>query len=484
MLEVKAPDTDGVSAGEARTVRVRSLLIACVLLAVAVACLAAMAGVTRSARPTWCAEQFARYVGRGPAGLAMFAAWVLLVVPAALLIGVARLDRTSRRAGRRVLRSALAGAGCGMLIALYQTFAQVVVPFVGERFAPPGSTVAARYWGDGRYARLVGGSAVVNACAGAVLGTLLFAALARVGLWSMRVPLLLASLAVAGIIAERNAGDRRPAGAERGALLAVFQAAPTIDVRRDLPFATRGGAHLLADLFVPRRSRPTVAAVCIHGGGWHGGSREEQWPTAAWLASRGCAALTIDYRLAPRDRHPAQVEDVRAGVRWLREHAAEIGLPAGAPVIAVGWSAGGHLACLAGLSRVDAEDERVQGIVAFAPLTDLTDAVWQRVPNSAALLLGPEARVGRETYREASPIAHVRGISPPTVLFHARDDRVVPAEQSRALCAALRTAGAWCELRMAEGEGHRWSGRRLEAALDDALAVLIEAIDGRAAGGH
>src|SRR5436190_17481820 len=118
----------------------------------------------------------------------------------------------------------------------------------------------------------------------------------------------------------------------------------------DLIFARPGGKALKLDLARPGEGAgPFPAVVCLHGGGWVGGSRKQMGQTIGVLARRGYVAVAPDYRVAPADRFPACVEDCKAAVRWLRRHAKQYNIDPDR-IGVVGLAAGGHLACLLGVT--------------------------------------------------------------------------------------------------------------------------------------
>src|SRR5215210_7419115 len=120
-----------------------------------------------------------------------------------------------------------------------------------------------------------------------------------------------------------------------------------------LPYGTyvdRNGAtqELKLELLVPQTAAGLVPVVIwIHGGGWRSGSRLPIPARVSDLCSRGYAVASVDYRLTTVALWPAQIQDVRGAVRWLRAHAAEHGLD-GDRIAAWGESAGGHLASMLG----------------------------------------------------------------------------------------------------------------------------------------
>ena len=127
------------------------------------------------------------------------------------------------------------------------------------------------------------------------------------------------------------------------------------DRTRDIVYKEVDGKKLRLTTFVPRGDGPFPAVLVVHGGAWRAGSRNQLTMYAKSLARRGFACFSIDYRLAPRHKSPAQIEDCRDAVRWIRQHAGEYRVDPGR-IGAIGYSAGGHLVSLlatTGLSKAD-----------------------------------------------------------------------------------------------------------------------------------
>jgi acetyl esterase/lipase len=176
-----------------------------------------------------------------------------------------------------------------------------------------------------------------------------------------------------------------------------------------------GYRPLELDLYRPAdASAPVPVIVYLHGGGWRRGSRREPLPVLGAdfyraLAAQGFAVAAADYRLSGEARFPAPLEDTRAAIGWVREHAAEYGLDAGR-VYAWGDSAGGHLALLAALTGAG-----LGGVVAWFPVTDLAGlpddvaaagGLRDAGPDSReARLLGAPAAEVPDLARQASPVA-------------------------------------------------------------------------------
>lgn len=253
---------------------------------------------------------------------------------------------------------------------------------------------------------------------------------------------------------------------------------------RAVPYAAPSGFRpLLADVHLPPvESAPVV--LFVHGGGWRLGSRTSLCPTwedwspnpFARLVAAGFAVVSVDYRLSGEAVFPAQLEDVTAALRWIRDRAADLGVDA-ERIVAWGESAGGHLAALLGLTATREVPGAVAGVVDWYGPSDLGAMRSRDDPASReAQLLGAAASRAPEAARAASPVSHVHDAAPPFHLAHGTADEAVPADQSRLLAEALRGAGARVELDLVPDAGHLWrgpvdGGRILTRALDFAQRV-------------
>jgi acetyl esterase/lipase len=249
---------------------------------------------------------------------------------------------------------------------------------------------------------------------------------------------------------------------------------PNVPIRRDIIYGRAGPVDLKLDLARPPKGEgPFPLVVCLHGGAWELGHRSAHHDTLRLLARHGYAAATVEYRLAPRYRFPAQLDDARRALRYLREHARELKIDPDR-IAVLGDSAGGHLALLLGLE--DPEDGRkVRAVVNYYGPTDLR--TWSASPageqalkaatggkDSAGLLadlLGTSDRTAPAVAR-ASPVTHVNAGDPPVLTFHGMLDPLVPVEQAWTLHAALRKAGIPEKLVLLEDVGHGWSGEARE----------------------
>jgi acetyl esterase/lipase len=240
----------------------------------------------------------------------------------------------------------------------------------------------------------------------------------------------------------------------------------------DVVYGSGGGEELKLDLYTPANlPGPLPAVVLIHGGGWGGGTKEECRENARAFASYGYVAASVNYRLAPRHRFPAPLEDVKCAVRWLRANAAEYHVDP-AHVGAVGVSAGAHLAFLLGLTGPEDGFEgqggnagvssSVQAVISLMGPTDLGRADWLPVVDRViAELVGGSRKELPTAYRAASPVAYVRTGCPPVLMIHGTADIVVPYQQAERMHTALRGAGveSWLEALKGKGHGFDWTAQ-------------------------
>jgi acetyl esterase/lipase len=236
---------------------------------------------------------------------------------------------------------------------------------------------------------------------------------------------------------------------------------------RDIVFSSPDGEALHADAYLPEAAQPVPVVIAMHGGGWKAGSRVSYRHLGPLLAGRGYALFSIDYRLVRKDRnrYPAAVDDVRAALKYVREHAAELNVDP-ARIALMGDSAGGHLAALVGLT----ERPQVQAVVGIFGVYDLA-AQWQHDllsrPNDNLALdfLGTALFDNRQLYFDASPLSYATTANAGPAFFLAwgtHDDIVDPA-QSEAFMLALKQAGFYARPCI-QAAPHFWAGDPLDEA--------------------
>lgn len=246
------------------------------------------------------------------------------------------------------------------------------------------------------------------------------------------------------------------------------QPPPGRTARLDVTYVTRerGGDQKL-DLYLPSGKGPFPLVLRIHGGAWRAGSKRDGVPI--FLVDAGFAVASVEYRFIPAYPFPAQIQDCKAALRFLREHAAGFDIDPGR-VAVMGDSAGAHLAALMGLAPdapalTDAPDsrtsERVRAVVDFYGPSDLE--IVSKDFNAAAHpdlvgiideLLGVPAKENLDAVRAASPVTYVDKTDPPFMILQGEADDIVPSVHSKTLDAALTKAGVPSELILIPGCGH------------------------------
>lgn len=243
-----------------------------------------------------------------------------------------------------------------------------------------------------------------------------------------------------------------------------------VQVTRDLVYALVDGRELALDMYWhPGAGAPEPVVVWIHGGAWMMGDKSWIPPTLP-LLSVGFAMASIDYRLSQEAIFPAQIEDCKAAIRWLRANAARYNLDPDR-VGAWGESAGGHLAALLGaagdvvawdrLSGDQACSSRVQAVCDWFGPSDLLQmgAMKSGFDHNAAdapeaLLIGGPVQENRQQAMQANPITYITSETPPFLIIHGERDDVVPVGQSELLHRALVEAGVESTLMIVPGMGH------------------------------
>ena len=227
-------------------------------------------------------------------------------------------------------------------------------------------------------------------------------------------------------------------------------------------YKTIGGLRLNIYLFKPEGHQQTdkrPAIVFFFGGGWRSGSPEQFLNQCKSLASRGMIAAAADYRVSSRNQSTIlqSVQDAKSAVRWLRTHAARLGIDPDR-IAAGGGSAGGHLAACTGLiSGLDENGEnpkvssRSNALVLFNPGLILAGVAGDK-PKASSLedLL---KRAGTEPERISPYHAIARG-APPTIIFHGTADTTVPFRTIEVFAAAMKAAGNSCKVVPFEGRTH------------------------------
>ena len=239
-------------------------------------------------------------------------------------------------------------------------------------------------------------------------------------------------------------------------------------VEEDITYGKGGDVELKLDLARPIKGRgPFPALVFIHG---HGQNRKGYYHEIREAAERGYVAVSVDFRIFGMRENgkvkypfPAQVQDVKCAVRWLRANARKYKIDPNR-IGVVGWSSGGHLSLMLGLTDPSHGLEgrcgkkkyssRVQAVVSLAGPTELIRFYQEKPKQWVVDSLGGTPEEVPEQYKRASPLTYVSKDDPPVLSVHGEKNHQVPLNQPELLDAKMREVGASHTLKIKKDGGH------------------------------
>ena len=217
-------------------------------------------------------------------------------------------------------------------------------------------------------------------------------------------------------------------------------------------YKTVNGTELKLHVFTPeghRTSDMRPAVIFFFGGAWNNGSPGQHYSQCAHLASRGMVAMSAEYRVKSRNQTTPKecVEDGKSAIRWVRAHAAELGIDPNR-IAAGGASAGGHVAAAAGtVDSFDATNEdlsvssRPDALVLFNPVFDNGPGGFGHFRVKAY-------------WREISPIHNISEAAPPTIVFLGTEDEYIGAEVAVRYKDLMDQSGVRCDLHLYPEQAH------------------------------
>jgi len=233
---------------------------------------------------------------------------------------------------------------------------------------------------------------------------------------------------------------------------------------KDVLYGTGGDRDLRLDIYRPeKKNHNHTAVLLLHGGAWRFGDKSMMEIFGPELARHGFVVLAPEYRLLGQAPWPAQIEDVKTSILWTKTKADSLGIDP-EKVVVQGFSAGGHLALMAG-GTPDSSDFKGKGngiisdcvaaAVAFFPVIEFTIDTLRPGMSRASKLLGESP--SEEEAQKASPIHYVSRQFPPTFLLHGTADDTISCLSSQRMFDALHAKGVMTELHLYPGHIHEFA---------------------------
>jgi acetyl esterase/lipase len=256
---------------------------------------------------------------------------------------------------------------------------------------------------------------------------------------------------------------------------------------KDIEYATVGDHKLLLDIYQPPNVAKAPLVVWVHGGAWRAGSKNSVPITR--LLHHGFAIASVDYRLSPVAKFPAQVHDIKAAIRFLSANAAKYRFDVNRFIVA-GSSAGGHLAALVGVSNgvtqlegdigdESSESSQVHSIISFYGASNLQTILSQSTPHGLSvrvpaldLLLGGQPEKESKLAKLASPVTHVDASDPPLLLIHGDQDPQMPINQAHELHGKYQLLNLPVEFEVVHGGVHGGKGFFEDVMIDRVAKYL------------
>ncbi|HEX3448015.1 MAG TPA: alpha/beta hydrolase [Isosphaeraceae bacterium] len=284
----------------------------------------------------------------------------------------------------------------------------------------------------------------------------------------------------------------RPSGLKIGALavcmgmvsgVTVKAAPPKLTIDQDIAYSKVGSRELKLDIARPAEGDgPFPAVLVIHGGAWRQGNKADVRPILPQFVEHGFVAISPEYRFCPQNAFPAQIHDVKAAVRWLKVNAKKYRIDPDR-IGAMGFSAGGHLAMMLGLTSPNdglegdvsagAPDSRVKAVVNYFGPTDLGA---KDIPDICKPLvkdfLGGSPQDRPDAAAKASPLTFVSKDDAPVLTFQGTKDSLVPYNQAIKLAEAMNSAGVPGRVELILGADHGWAGAEMARTVNETFGFL------------
>lgn len=233
--------------------------------------------------------------------------------------------------------------------------------------------------------------------------------------------------------------------------------------------------------------------IWAEGGAWRTSPPARRIPELSYYAYHGYAVASVQYRVSSQSLWPAQIEDLKTAIRYLKAHADQLGNDTERVAIA-GESAGAHLAAMAALtggkevfstSEWNEVSDEVQAAICWYCPGDFTVAKEQAdisgyVCDPRNLLVNEKMGENPQKEAEVSPVNYVDRTAPPFLLFHGSKDPLVPAAQSRSLYEKLVENEVEADYYLLEDAGHA----SIEFSQEEIQTIMLKFLDRHLKGGE
>jgi acetyl esterase/lipase len=258
---------------------------------------------------------------------------------------------------------------------------------------------------------------------------------------------------------------------------------PKTTAEQDIVYTKLGATELKLDLARPADGKgPFPGILVIHGGAWRGGNKADVSPILPEFARHGYVAVSPQYRLCPRETFPVQVHDVKAAVRWMKTNASKYRIDPNR-IGAIGFSAGGHLAMMLGVTGPEdglegevasgAPDSRVKAVVNYFGPADLGAKDFPDISKPLVRdFLGASPQEKPELAAKASPRTYVSQDDAPILTFQGTKDPLVPFTQAIGLAEAMTAAGVPGRVELLVGAQHGWGGAEMDRTKTETFHFL------------
>jgi pectinesterase len=241
----------------------------------------------------------------------------------------------------------------------------------------------------------------------------------------------------------------------------------TIKEKRNITYCEMGSRPLKLDVFYPlkKATKPRIAIIIIHGGGWRTGDRSLHYPMAQRLADLGYVCITPGYRLSTEALYPAAVYDLKSALRWVKKNAKEFNIDT-TKVAVAGHSAGGELSAMMGTTNDIAEFEGVgclnntstvqavinmDGILAFIH-PESGEGDDSKRTSAATYWFGYSKGENPGLWQKGSPLTYAGKNTPPTLFINSAVDRMHAGRKD--YIAILNSHNIYSEVKTFEGAPH------------------------------